>query len=128
MFRWDSAEDSGDFCLSAFSSSISVTLETLSNLLFHGSIPQPTTSSFSARSTKNNTHHTFDHLTAHYTLADMRSPLSLPLTLALAALLKPVTAYQVEIHPEYQQGLAINDVPAERRLHWMRVANEVGRL
>lgn len=33
-------------------------------------------------------------------------------------------AYQVEIHPEYQQGLAINDVPAERRLHWMRVANE----
>lgn len=35
-----------------------------------------------------------------------------------------VLAYQVEIHPEYQQGLAINDVPAERRLHWMRVANE----
>ncbi|KIR25893.1 hypothetical protein I309_05217 [Cryptococcus deuterogattii LA55] len=33
-------------------------------------------------------------------------------------------AYQVEIHPEYQQGLVINDVPAERRLHWMRVANE----
>jgi hypothetical protein len=37
-------------------------------------------------------------------------------------------AYQVEIHPEYQQGQAINDVPAERRLHWMRVANEVGRI
>lgn len=35
-------------------------------------------------------------------------------------------AYHVEIHPEYQQGLAINDVPAERRVHWMRVANEVG--
>lgn len=35
-------------------------------------------------------------------------------------------AYDVQIHPEYQQGLAINDVPAERRLHWMRVANEVG--
>lgn len=32
--------------------------------------------------------------------------------------------YQIEIHPEYQQGLVINDVPAERRLHWMRVANE----
>jgi hypothetical protein len=57
----------------------------------------------------------------------MRFLLTLPLTLALATLLKLVTAYQVEIHPEYQQGLAINDVPAERRLHWMRVANEVGR-
>lgn len=33
-------------------------------------------------------------------------------------------AYQVKIHPEYQQGLVTNDVPAERRLHWMRVANE----
>lgn len=33
-------------------------------------------------------------------------------------------AYQIEIHPEYQQGLVINDVPAERRLYWMRVANE----
>lgn len=35
-----------------------------------------------------------------------------------------VRAYDVQIHPEYQQGLAINDVPADRRLHWMRVANE----
>lgn len=35
------------------------------------------------------------------------------------------TAYDIQIHPEYQQGLAINDVPADRRLHWMRVANEV---
>lgn len=43
-----------------------------------------------------------------------------PLLLATAA-----AAYHVEIHPEYQQGQAINDVPAERRLHWMRVANEV---
>ena len=36
-----------------------------------------------------------------------------------------VQAYQLELHPEYQQGLAINDVPAARRNHWMRVANEV---
>jgi hypothetical protein len=58
----------------------------------------------------------------------MHSLLTLPLTLALVALLKLATAYQVEIHPEHQQGLAINDVPAERRLHWMRVANEVSKL
>jgi hypothetical protein len=44
------------------------------------------------------------------------------IALSLAGL---ATAYDVEIHPEYQQGLAINDVPADRRLHWMRVANEV---
>lgn len=43
-------------------------------------------------------------------------------TLALAL---RTAAYQVEIHPEYQDGLSINDVPASRRLHWMRVANEV---
>jgi len=36
-----------------------------------------------------------------------------------------VASYNVDIHPEYQEGLSINDVPAERRLHWMRVANEV---
>ena len=36
-----------------------------------------------------------------------------------------VASYDVDIHPEYQEGLSINDVPAERRLHWMRVANEV---
>lgn len=34
-------------------------------------------------------------------------------------------SYDSNIHPEYQEGLSINDVPAERRLHWMRVANEV---
>jgi hypothetical protein len=34
-------------------------------------------------------------------------------------------SYNVDIHPEYQEGLSINDVPADRRLHWMRVANEV---
>lgn len=39
-----------------------------------------------------------------------------------------VLAYHAEIHPEYQQGLSINDVPAARRLHWMRVANEVNTL
>jgi len=39
--------------------------------------------------------------------------------------LRQVTSYNVDIHPEYQEGLSINDVPAERRLHWMRVANEV---
>lgn len=36
-----------------------------------------------------------------------------------------VASYEVDIHPEYQEGLSINDVPADRRLHWMRVANEV---
>jgi hypothetical protein len=36
-----------------------------------------------------------------------------------------VASYNTDIHPEYQEGLSINDVPAERRLHWMRVANEV---
>ncbi|WVW84413.1 hypothetical protein I302_106447 [Kwoniella bestiolae CBS 10118] len=46
------------------------------------------------------------------------------LKLLLALLPLSTLAYQVEIHPEYQQGLAINDVPSERRLHWMRVANE----
>nr|AEG78607.1 FCY1 [Cryptococcus gattii] len=44
-----------------------------------------------------------------------------PLSLLFATI---ALAYQVEIHPEYQQGLVTNDVPAERRLHWMRVANE----
>ena len=44
---------------------------------------------------------------------------------AVVSLLSFVTAYQVEIHPEFHQGLAINDVPAETRMHWMRVANEV---
>lgn len=44
------------------------------------------------------------------------------LVLSVAGL---AAAYDVQIHPEYQQGLAINDVPADRRLHWMRVANEV---
>jgi hypothetical protein len=46
--------------------------------------------------------------------------------LGLLAVVAVSHAYQVEIHPEYQQGLSINDVPAERRIHWMRVANEVG--
>lgn len=36
----------------------------------------------------------------------------------------PAAAYNGAIHPEYQEGLSINDVPAARRLHWMRVANE----
>jgi hypothetical protein len=36
-------------------------------------------------------------------------------------------SYDSDIHPEYQEGLSINDVPAERRLHWMRVANEVSQ-
>jgi hypothetical protein len=43
----------------------------------------------------------------------------------LLACLASVLSYHTEIHPEYQQGLSINDVPASRRLHWMRVANEV---
>jgi hypothetical protein len=38
-----------------------------------------------------------------------------------------VASYNIDIHPEYQEGLSINDVPADRRLHWMRVANEVSR-
>ncbi|OCF41475.1 hypothetical protein I317_04678 [Kwoniella heveanensis CBS 569] len=46
------------------------------------------------------------------------------LPIALLAVPLLASAYQVEIHPEYQEGLSINDVPAERRLHWMRVANE----
>ena len=46
-------------------------------------------------------------------------------TLAVLVIAPLGIAYQVEIHPEYQEGLSINDVPAERRLHWMRVANEV---
>jgi tRNA(Arg) A34 adenosine deaminase TadA len=45
-------------------------------------------------------------------------------SLLLLPALPLALAYDVEIHPEYQQGLSINDVPAERRLHWMRVANE----
>lgn len=36
-----------------------------------------------------------------------------------------VLSYDADIHPEFQEGLSINDVPADRRLHWMRVANEV---
>lgn len=48
------------------------------------------------------------------------------LSLLLAALAGLASAYQVEIHPEFQEGLAINDVPAERRSHWMRVANQAG--
>ena len=46
----------------------------------------------------------------------------------LAALLVAVVevfSYDADIHPEFQEGLSINDVPADRRLHWMRVANEV---
>lgn len=45
-------------------------------------------------------------------------------SLLLLPALPLALAYDVEIHPEYQQGLSINDVPSERRLHWMRVANE----
>ncbi|ORY20997.1 putative cytosine deaminase [Naematelia encephala] len=45
-------------------------------------------------------------------------------SLALCSVASLVSGYQVEIHPEHQHGLAINDVPAERRMHWMRVANE----
>ncbi|ODN95891.1 hypothetical protein L198_04510 [Cryptococcus wingfieldii CBS 7118] len=55
----------------------------------------------------------------------------LPSLLPLFALLPSFTptptlvgAYDTAIHPEFQQGLAINDVPSHRRLHWMRVANE----
>lgn len=47
--------------------------------------------------------------------------------LALTVLVTPTSSYDIQIHPEYQQGLAINDVPAERRLHWMRVANEASQ-
>jgi hypothetical protein len=48
-------------------------------------------------------------------------------TLLLALLYASTSAwaYDEYIHPEYQEGLSINDVPAERRLHWMRVANQV---
>lgn len=47
--------------------------------------------------------------------------------LASLALVQLAVAYQVDIHPENQAGLAINDVPADRRLHWMRVANQVSQ-
>jgi tRNA(Arg) A34 adenosine deaminase TadA len=32
-------------------------------------------------------------------------------------------ASHILLHPQDQSGLAINDVPAQDRLHWMRVAN-----
>ncbi|WVQ72908.1 hypothetical protein IAR50_002470 [Cryptococcus sp. DSM 104548] len=47
------------------------------------------------------------------------------ITSALLILSLPFSAASnTHLHPEFQQGLAINDVPAHRRLHWMRVANE----
>jgi len=49
----------------------------------------------------------------------------LSLSALIALGLGQAASYNVDIHPEYQEGLSINDVPAERRLHWMRVANEV---
>ncbi|PWN46558.1 putative cytosine deaminase [Violaceomyces palustris] len=44
--------------------------------------------------------------------------------MGLELLSKGVGAYQLDLHPEYQAGLSINDVPSERREHWMRVANQ----
>ena len=44
---------------------------------------------------------------------------------ALTVAAVEVLSYDADIHPEFQEGLSINDVPADRRLHWMRVANEV---
>jgi hypothetical protein len=44
--------------------------------------------------------------------------------LSSVLLLGGALAYDEAIHPEYQHGLAINDVPAHRREHWMRIANE----
>jgi hypothetical protein len=43
----------------------------------------------------------------------------------LIGLTNAALGYRPELHPEFQAGLAINDVPASRREHWMRVANEV---
>lgn len=57
----------------------------------------------------------------------LTSPMTMLLTAVfpLLAVLRPAAAYHEWIHPEYQEGLAIGDVPADRRIHWMRMANEV---
>jgi hypothetical protein len=68
---------------------------------------------------------TIIHLPAdpfHFVPYDMRIN---TLLAALAVAMGEVMSYDADIHPEFQEGLSINDVPADRRLHWMRVANEV---